>query len=203
VSFARASSGTETSEPESFHTYASAMLATVDAYTERRRDGTYGNIQEANNAVNCLDVPTPPYADLRSQASRFSTASPTFGLATLTSSLVCAHWPVHTTKGPPPRAAGSAPILVVGTTGDPATPYPWAEALTSYLESAVLLTYEGEGHTAYGCGVRCIDDAVHAYLLKGSLPAKGTRCGSGAPTSLRAWCELQRSAEIPRVSCIE
>lgn len=159
---------------------ASALLANVDAYTERRRDGTYANIQEANNAVNCLDLPTPPYADLRAEASRFANAYPLFGISTLTSLLVCAHWPVHAQKAPPPRAAGAAPILVIGTTGDPATPYAWAEALASYLESAVLLTYEGEGHTAYGRGVRCIDDAVNAYLVKGTVPAKGTRCGSGA-----------------------
>jgi pimeloyl-ACP methyl ester carboxylesterase len=161
----------------------SALLAFVDSYTERHSDGTYGNIQEANNAVNCLDAPVPPYTDLRNEVMRFAAASPTFGVATLTSLLVCSHWPVHATKPEPPMAAGAAPILVIGTTGDPATPYPWAEALATELESGVLLTYEGEGHTAYGRGVKCIDDAVNAYLIDGTLPAKGKRCGSSGAAS--------------------
>jgi len=161
----------------------STLLGFVDAYTERQNDGTYGTIQEANNAVNCLDAPTPPYADLRNEVMRFAAASPTFGVATLTSLLVCAHWPVRATKPASPMAAGAAPILVIGTTGDPATPYPWAEALAAQLESGVLLTYEGEGHTAYGRGVKCIDDAVNAYLIDGTLPADGKRCGSSGAAS--------------------
>lgn len=161
----------------------SRLLAFVDSYSERRQDGTYGNIQEANNAVNCLDAPTPPYTELRNEVMRFAAASPTFGVATLTSLLVCAHWPVRTLKPATPMAAGAAPILVIGTTGDPATPYAWAQALASQLASGVLLTYEGEGHTAYGRGVTCIDNAVNAYLMDGTLPAGGTRCGANGAAS--------------------
>jgi TAP-like protein len=65
---------------------------------------------------------------------------------------------------------------VVGTTGDLATPYEWAESLASQLESGVLLTYEGSGHTAYRKGSTCIDDTVDAYLVEGTVPEVGLRC---------------------------
>ena len=71
--------------------------------------------------------------------------------------------------------AGAAPILVVGTTGDPATPYRWAESLADQLESGVLVTYEGEGHTAYGEHA-CVDKTVDAHLPEGAVPAAGPRC---------------------------
>ncbi|MEY4137223.1 MAG: hypothetical protein RL205_1351, partial [Actinomycetota bacterium] len=59
---------------------------------------------------------------------------------------------------------------------DPATPYPWAVALSNQLSTARLLTYVGDGHTAYGNGNRCIDSAVDTYFVSGTLPARGTRC---------------------------
>jgi hypothetical protein len=73
-------------------------------------------------------------------------------------------------------AKGAAPILVVGTTNDPATPYAWAQSLSKLLSSGVLLTYKGEGHTAYGVANSCLNGAVDAYLLDGTVPADGTRC---------------------------
>jgi hypothetical protein len=74
------------------------------------------------------------------------------------------------------RAEGIPPIVVVGTTRDPATPYAWAEALADQLASGRLLTFEGDGHTAYHHGNRCIDRAVDRFFLEGKPPADGTRC---------------------------
>jgi pimeloyl-ACP methyl ester carboxylesterase len=164
----------------------STLLEFTDSYLNRKSDGSYGNIQEANNAVNCLDAPGPDYTGLRAEAMRFEVTSETFGLATLTGLLVCAHWPVQAQpRMSALKGAGAAPILVVGTTGDPATPYAWAEALASQLESGALLTYEGEGHTAYLRSVPCIDDAVNAYLIEGTVPEAGKRCaGSTGSRSL-------------------
>lgn len=73
-------------------------------------------------------------------------------------------------------AKGAAPIVVVGTTRDPATPYRWARALAAQLTSSRLLTYEGDGHTAYGRGSVCIDSTIDAYLLRGTPPTRGKRC---------------------------
>jgi pimeloyl-ACP methyl ester carboxylesterase len=163
----------------------STIMTLVDSYTDRRPDGSYGNIQEANNAVNCIDAPAPDYMGLRAEEMRFTMAAPIFGTATLTSLFVCAHWPVRAQQAPVPRASGAPPILVVGTTGDPATPYGWAQALSKQLESGVLLTYEGEGHTAYSRSVPCIDDAVEAYLIDGKAPEDGKRCGGSTSTPSR------------------
>jgi hypothetical protein len=89
----------------------------------------------------------------------------------------CETWPFPATGVREPiHATGAAPILVIGTTGDPATPYDWAVALADQLDSGALLTWEGEGHTAYGRGGPCVDAVVEAYLLDGEVPAEGTRC---------------------------
>ena len=89
----------------------------------------------------------------------------------------CSGWPAPAQGDPAPvTAEGSQPVLVVGTTRDPATPYEWAQALADELDAGHLLTYVGDGHTAYRRGSECIDDAVDAYLLDGKTPAAGTRC---------------------------
>ncbi|WP_138897644.1 alpha/beta hydrolase, partial [Streptomyces chryseus] len=74
------------------------------------------------------------------------------------------------------EAKGAAPIVVVGTTRDPATPYKWARSLAGQLASGTLLTYDGDGHTAYGRGSDCIDTAINTYLLEGTAPQTGKKC---------------------------
>ncbi|MFC8996685.1 alpha/beta hydrolase [Streptomyces rochei] len=155
------------------------LLVLSDSYYEREADGGYSNLMFANASVNCLDLPaafsTPD--EVREALPEFEKASPVFGEGLAWSSLNCAYWPVEPT-GEPHRieAAGATPIVVVGTTRDPATPYPWAEALAGQLSSGRLLTYEGDGHTAYGRGSACIDSAINTYLLRGTAPEDGTRC---------------------------
>ncbi|MCX3061908.1 alpha/beta hydrolase [Streptomyces beihaiensis] len=155
------------------------LLALSDSYYERDPDGEYANLMSANAAVNCLDEPpsfTTPQ-QVESALPDFEKASPVFGEGLAWSALNCAYWPVKPT-GRPHRitAKGAAPIVVVGTTRDPATPYPWAKSLASQLASGHLLTYEGDGHTAYGRGSACIDSAIDTYLLTGTPPSRGKRC---------------------------
>ncbi|MFK4065090.1 alpha/beta hydrolase [Streptomyces sp. NPDC029674] len=155
------------------------LLALSDGYYERDEDGKYANLMFANAAVNCLDLP-PSFAspaEVRKSLPSFRKASPVFGEGLAWSSLNCAYWPVRAT-GEPHRieAEGAAPILVAGTTRDPATPYRWAKALASQLSSGHLLTYEGDGHTAYGRGSDCVDSTINAYLLEGTVPKDGKRC---------------------------
>ena len=90
---------------------------------------------------------------------------------------MCAFWP-ESAKGTaaPLSAPGAPPILVVGTTHDPATPYVWAQRLAQELGSGVLLTRDGDGHTAYASGNACIDRAVEKYLVDLVPPTNGTRC---------------------------
>ncbi|MFF1378310.1 alpha/beta hydrolase [Streptomyces sp. NPDC058308] len=157
----------------------SGLLALSDGYYERDGDGKYANLMFANAAVNCLDLP-PAFSspdDVKKALPAFEKASPVFGDGLAWTSLNCTYWPVRAT-GTAHRieAKGAAPIVVAGTTRDPATPYRWAKALASQLSSGHLLTYEGDGHTAFGRGSECVDSTINAYLLKGTVPKDGKRC---------------------------
>jgi pimeloyl-ACP methyl ester carboxylesterase len=157
----------------------SLMLAFSDYLTERNSDGTYKNLAESNLAINCVDRPSPTrVADYDNEARSFARASPHFGAAIELSSLPCAFWhvpPVETSH--PVTAAGAPPIVVIGTTRDPATPYVWAKALARQLSSGVLVTFKSDGHTAYGQGNSCIVAAVNGYLNSVKVPRDGLRCG--------------------------
>lgn len=149
------------------------LLALADTYYERDPDGHYSNLMMANAAVNCLDLPSAFSGpeEVEKALPAFEKASPVFGPGLAWASLNCAYWPVRAT-GEPHRieAEGAAPIVVVGTVRDPATPYRWARSLAGQLSSARLLTYAGDGHTAYGRGSGCIDTAIDTYLLRGTPP---------------------------------
>ncbi|MGQ4514597.1 alpha/beta fold hydrolase [Streptomyces sp. DW26H14] len=155
------------------------LLALADAYYERGQDGSYSNLMYANAAVNCLDLPPAFTGPQQVEAAlpAFEKASPVFGDGLAWGSLNCSYWPDKAT-GTAHRieAKGAAPIVVVGTTRDPATPYRWARSLASQLDSGHLLTFEGDGHTAYGRGSDCIDTAINTYLLRGTPPKPGKKC---------------------------
>jgi pimeloyl-ACP methyl ester carboxylesterase len=153
------------------------LLQFFDSYVQRHTNGSYGNVLEANIAVNCLDQPWPTDpAAIRQEAGAAAKAAPEFGVADLFSNLSCSLWPLRATGRPHTiRAAGAPPILVVGSTGDPATPYVGAQSLAQQLENGVLLTRVGDGHTAYRSSA-CIRAAVDAYLIDLEVPADGTSC---------------------------
>ena len=156
-----------------------SMLFLADLSAERQPDGRYvGNATAAFLAVNCLDYPmTSDPAQMRADEEELVGASPTFGRFLAYGGITCAPWKYPSTGEPAPRqAAGAAPIVVIGTTGDPATPYKWSTALAGQLESGVHVTWEGEGHTAYGRSDDCILDLVDSYFIDGTVPADGTRC---------------------------
>ncbi|WP_454049733.1 alpha/beta hydrolase [Cellulomonas sp. Marseille-Q8402] len=157
----------------------SVLLQLADLYYDRNADGTYSsNSTQAFWAIGCADDRgTTDPAEMRAQAAAIEQVAPTVGYFFGYGGAICAEWPVPEAGGLDDYSAeGAAPIVVVGTTNDPATPYQWAESLAETLDSGTLLTYEGEGHTAYGRSNACIADAVDAYLLDGTVPADGTRC---------------------------
>ena len=155
-----------------------ALLA--DAYNDRNEDGTYkSNIMEAFPAISCIDSPTTPsIARFKAIYEKFVADAPDFAAGQAAGGLLCGVWPYKSADPlpSPVNGAGAAPILVVGTTGDPATPYAWSQRLASLLESGELLTFVGEGHTGVGGKSACIDEAAIAFLVSGTLPAEGTRC---------------------------
>lgn len=157
----------------------SVLMALSDAYFERQPDGSYAtNGGQVISAVNCLDSPGGlTLADVEQQTPRFVKESPVFGRALAFGALGCTDWPI-TSANPLPQidGKGAPPIVVIGTTRDPATPYESAEALAKQLDSGVLLTRDGDGHTAYLSGNSCITKAVDGYLADGTVPKAGTTC---------------------------
>ncbi|MEU6408385.1 alpha/beta hydrolase [Microbispora sp. NPDC046933] len=153
------------------------LLALADQYGGRQPNGTYSTLQFSLPAVLCVDsTDRPSVAQAEELARRLRKRSPIFA-PTAISAGSCSVWPVRGDDAARHvDATGSGPILVVGVTNDPATPYQWAPRLADQLRTGVLLTLNGEGHGAYGQN-QCIDDKVDAYLLEGTVPAKGTRCG--------------------------
>jgi len=156
----------------------SLLMRFSDLYHSRTARGYSDNSTEANYAINCLDDPWAiSSAEVPEHLPDFEEASPTFGRIFAWGLTGCAGVRVEAAEPAPEiRAAGAAPIVVIGTTRDPATPYAWAEALAGQLESGVLLTRDGDGHTGYRAGNDCIDEAVEAYLLEGTVPADGQTC---------------------------
>ncbi|MDX2850529.1 alpha/beta hydrolase [Streptomyces sp. PA03-3a] len=154
-----------------------------DAATRRLLLGTDdagGPGEQSLAAINCLSSALGPRstdAQTRAAVPEFRRAAPQFGAYYAGFLPMCAHWPARPTQVPHRVSArGAPPILVVGTTRDPATPYDQARALARQLSSGRLLTWDGDGHTAYQQGSRCVDTAVDDYFLHGRLPADGTVC---------------------------
>lgn len=158
----------------------SVTQALADSYVDRGKDGYTDNLFEAIYAVDCLDKPvTTDRAELQRQGRAIDAADP-LRRANNTEDLgdpVCGQWPVPP-QGRPGRvtAEGAPPIVVLGTTGDPATPIAWARSLAGQLPGGVLLALRGEGHTAYRDDVPCINQRVDRFLVQGTVPA-ATTCG--------------------------
>jgi hypothetical protein len=150
----------------------------ADLYASRGSESYTDNSSEAIFAINCLDDPTSiPFGQVESEYAAFENASPTFGRTFAWSLTGCRGSQVRSSEEKLEiDGAGAAPILVVGTTRDPATPLRWAEALADQLESGVLLRRDGDGHTAYNSGNECIDETIEAYLLEGTVPTDPTDC---------------------------
>ncbi|MBX6383520.1 MAG: alpha/beta fold hydrolase [Microbispora sp.] len=152
------------------------LLSLADQYAGRQPDGSYSTLQFSLPAVLCVDTTDrPSVAQAEDLARRLRKRTPIFAQTAIGAG-ACSVWPVRGDDAARHvDATGSDPILVVGVTNDPATPYQWAPRLAGQLRTGVLLTLNGEGHGAYGQS-RCIDDKVNAYLLEGTVPPKGTRC---------------------------
>ncbi|MEO6505633.1 MAG: alpha/beta hydrolase [Terrimesophilobacter sp.] len=151
----------------------------ADSYNNRSPNGTYNdNSTEAFIAVNCLDYKTmTTRASLKAEAAALEAAAPVLGRQMAYGGTTCANWPFPATRDRKAIvAAGSAPILVVGTTNDPATPYVWAKNVAKELQNGHLVTYHGEGHTAYNKSNSCVNDAVDGFFLDGTVPKKDPQC---------------------------
>ena len=162
---------------EALNGYGDTFLELADMYTGRQEDGSYPNNEFDSGAmIDCLDFPeSRTINQIRRDGEKIALDAPVFGPYISLSGLTCKYL-----KAPAPttieRTDTNATIVIIGTTGDPATPYAWAKGLGRLLTNSQLLTYVGDGHTGQGRGNACIDDAVNDFYLTGALPEKNLRC---------------------------
>ncbi|MFJ2129336.1 alpha/beta hydrolase [Streptomyces sp. NPDC087845] len=156
------------------------LLALADSLNGRSEDGHYDNSIAANTAINCADSKERfTIQQTEAKLPEFLSASKVFGDYLGWGLMACTGWPVAGAwVTPDVSAPGAAPTLVIGNTGDPATPYAGARAMADALGKGVgvLMTYEGQGHGSYNSGSACVQNAVGGYLLEGRVPAAGTVC---------------------------
>jgi pimeloyl-ACP methyl ester carboxylesterase len=149
------------------------LLQMTDAY-----DSANGpNSVDADSAISCMDHPVPTNVSAYPQmASAAEAQAPFFGPMLIWGMLQCAVWPAPPSRTPAPvQAAGTPPILLVSSSGDPATPHEWAVSVQAELARAVLVTWEGDNHVAYYYSP-CVRSIDQTYFLDGTLPANGTVC---------------------------
>lgn len=157
------------------------MLALADMYMRRDPQGHYTNATDARIAVNCVDQPPVKDRDkVVAEDKRLREVAPFMSYGEFTGHAplsTCAFWPEPPTSTPHAAAApGLPPVLVISTTGDPATPYQAGVDLAKQL-GGTLLTFKGTQHTVAFQGEQCIDDYVAAYLVDLKLPPAGATCG--------------------------
>ena len=152
------------------------ILALYDDYYERSDDGTYGNELEAYFAINCVDDPgTKDPEVLFGMQDEFAKVAPRLGASWILELQFCASWPIPAAPPVPIDAKGAGPIVVVGTTGDPATPLDGTRNTSAALEDGHLIVVTADQHTGYGVN-ECVDSAVDDYLVSLDVPANELAC---------------------------
>jgi pimeloyl-ACP methyl ester carboxylesterase len=163
------------------HDSGGGLAELADPLTGRQPNGQYNNLQEALSTIRCDDRhdPLASFDDYRATYTQYSQQFPIFGAFLASSPLGC------DPRLPAPPASeqignlgvtAAPPILIVGTTGDPATPYAGALDLQQRIRGSRLLTLVSTEHAGYGKGIPCVDTNVDRYLVTGTLPTAGTRC---------------------------
>ena len=167
---------------EAYRGDGSNLLEIADWIMSRNSNGTYAdNSTEAYWSITCLDNgPSTEFPD--SFVAEFVSKSPYFGRALAWSEAGCFNWPVTgEVLSKTVSALGAPPIIVIGTTHDPATPDAWARSLAEQLVSGIYVNFNGDGHTAYMSGSKCINTIVDEFILNGVLPTDGTICEPNTP----------------------
>lgn len=151
------------------------FLKLADEYTGRQNDGSYPNNEFDSGAViDCLDFNEPrSLKRIRSDAKLFDAKAPLFGPYLAYGGVTCKFFNQDSEITIDPTSTAN-PVIVIGTTGDPATPYEWAQGLSKLLINSRLISLTGEGHTGQGQGNDCIDDQIDDFYLTGKVPATST-----------------------------
>ena len=151
------------------------ILQLYDDYYQRNEDGTYGNELEAFLAISCLDDPgATSIEEVDSRIEEFIAAAPRLG-GNFAYGYSCALWPVRQADKVTITGKGAGPIVVIGTTGDAATPLESTRNMALGLEQGILIVVGANQHTGYGAN-SCVVKAVDEYLIKLIVPANETNC---------------------------
>jgi pimeloyl-ACP methyl ester carboxylesterase len=168
---------------EALQGYGDTFLDLVDQYTDRSPDGTYvSNELDSGAIIDCLDWPdTRTIEETKGDAKKFTDAAPIFGPYLAYTNIACKYLTPPTKdkltrKTNKITSINTAPVIVIGTTRDPATPYEWSLGLSKIFTTSKLISLNADGHTGQGRGSACVDDAVDAYLLQGISPKKNLIC---------------------------
>jgi pimeloyl-ACP methyl ester carboxylesterase len=154
---------------------AGKFLELADDYTGRKEDGKYTtNEFDSGAIIDCLDfAENRSVAQMKVDAQAFAEQAPLFGPYLAYGGLVCQYFDkAKETKVVPAKTAN--PIVIIGTTGDPATPYEWAQGLHKILTNSVLISLTGDGHTGQGQGNKCVDGQVDDFYLENKTPTRTT-----------------------------
>ena len=165
---------------ESAQNYGDTFLQLADEYSGRNPDGTFrSNDFDSGAVIDCLDWRDNRTLDqYKADAKEFATKAPVFGPYIAFSGVHCQFFPQPSTQRAPNTLTEikTAPIIVIGTIRDPATPYAWSVSLAKIFTGSRLISLDADGHTGHSRGSACVDDAVDAYLLKGTLPSANLSC---------------------------
>lgn len=165
---------------ESAENYGDTFLQLADEYSGRNPDGTFmSNDFDSGAVIDCLDWQERRTIDqYKADAKEFAAKAPVFGPYIAFAGVHCRFLPQPSTQRAPNTLTEikTAPIIVIGTIRDPATPYSWSVGLAKIFTGSRLISLDGDGHTGHGRGSACVDDAVDAYLLTGTLPTSDLSC---------------------------
>jgi len=160
-----------------------SFLELADIYSGRQEDGRYlSNENDALQVIDCLDQKEiETVVAYRKGVAEFSEQAPVFGPYLALAGLACRYFPdlnnnLNKVENVEIEKISTNPILIIGTTRDPATPYKWAQSLTKIFAGSLLITLDGDGHTGHGRGSKCVDSAVDRYLLTGTTPKSALFC---------------------------
>jgi pimeloyl-ACP methyl ester carboxylesterase len=163
--------------------YGDTFLDLADQYSGRSSDGSYmSNELDSGAIIDCLDWPdTRSVEKTKADAKRFTDAAPVFGPYLAYTNISCKYL-TPPTKDKLTRSTNkitsikTAPVIVIGTTRDPATPYEWSVGLHQIFKNSRLISLDADGHTGQGRGSACVDNAVDEYLLQNIYPKGNLEC---------------------------
>jgi pimeloyl-ACP methyl ester carboxylesterase len=151
------------------------LLSLYDSYFQRSPDGTYGNELEAFNAILCLDDPGPKTVeDADAFIPEFQKVAPRLA-DSFTGGYGCVFWPIEPDRRIAITGNGAGPIVVVGTTGDAATPLAGSRTMADTLEDGRLIIVDDNRHTGYGANT-CVVQAVDTYLITAKVKFAEKAC---------------------------